>query len=162
MAVQAVTTAEMKIGSNGGRFAQEVIIPAETLQTLEHVIASTRERQPGIPFGKYFGEAKRRMPGMLESADLGFPVKRLSPIGEESRVRHGEEARDRFARTLVAHLALERCSVLRRSGLPASVLDLYPAAVKRMGAFLSAPQGAPYWIDNRAARRTNTRLPSTQ
>jgi hypothetical protein len=150
MAVQAVTTAEMKIGSNDGRFAQEVIIPAETLQTLEHVIASARERQPGIPFGKYFDEAKRRLPGILESADLRFPVKRLAPIGEEIRVRHGEEARDHFARALVAHFALERCTVLCRSGLPASVLDLYPAAVKRMGAFLIAPQGAPYWIDNDA------------
>lgn len=122
------------------------MIPDETVAALRSVVARADAELARADRERWTARAKSLLPDAAAAADLELPARRLAPVGDEVVARHGAAGRSAFAAAFVAELALERAAALPSSGLPQSVLALYPPTFARLAKYLTSADLAHYWI----------------
>ena len=145
---------DRRVGTTGalGWLAQcggtSAVIPIETIEALRAVIARADAAIPSDERKALTARAIRLLPDVEAGVDLESPTRSLVSIGADIESRFGAAGRAAFAAALVADLALRRALLLTASGLPESVLALYPATYRRLAGYLSTADLSAYWFGN--------------
>jgi hypothetical protein len=122
------------------------VIPIETIEALRVVIARADAAIPSDEREALTARAMRLLPDVEAGVDFESPTRSPVSVGVDIESRFGAAGRAAFAAALVAELALRRALLLTASGLPESVLALYPATYRRLAGYLYTGDLSAYWF----------------
>lgn len=127
-----------------------MIIPTETLRQLRSVRDDEEATLPPEDLAAFLHRAQDALPAIDTTADLWSPVQSIQSVGDEVEALHGVAGRASFVAALVADLAVSFAEGLSDSGMPDSVVGLYPDRLRKLATYLTTADLAGYWMGSDA------------